>query len=144
MKHERIKELGKGNFKRTTGVKRETFEGMLKTLKEAYAARHKKRGRHRKLSLEEMLLATLEYLYEYRTYECIGASYGLSRQNMHNTIKWVEGELVESGLFRLPGKRVLADNTEIEVIMVDTTETPIERPKKGQRRYYSGKKNGIR
>ena len=52
--------------------------------------------------------------------------------------------MLASGMFKLAGKRVLTDNTKIEVVMVDTTETPIERPKKGQRDYYSGKKNDIR
>lgn len=74
----------------------------------------------------------------------MGASYGLSKQNMCNTVKWVENELIASGLFSLPGKRSLVDETEIEVILVDTTETPIQRPKKGQKHYYSGKKSGIR
>jgi hypothetical protein len=45
-------------------------------------------------------------------------------------------------MFKLPGKRVLASkNVELSFIVVDSTETPIERPKKGQKRYYSGKKN---
>ena len=115
---------------------------MVDVVRKAYIKRHSKHnGRNRQLSIEDMVLATLEYLYEYRTFECIGASYGLSKQSANDMIRWVEDVLITSGLFRLPGKRVLTAETEIEVILVDTTETPIERPEKGQKHYYSGKKN---
>jgi hypothetical protein len=118
---------------------------MVDVLKKAYVKCHSKHnGRHRKLCIEDMLLATLEYLYEYRTYECVGVSYGLTKQNMQKTIKWVEDELISCGLFNLPSRKILADNSlDIEVILVDTTETPIQRPKKGQKHYFSGKKNDI-
>jgi len=38
--------------------------------------------------------------------------------------------LVESREFSLPNKKELMDNNEIEVILVDATESPIERPKR--------------
>ena len=145
-KYENLKGKPAARFKSAVGINKETFEEMTEVLREGYKRRHNKHnGRHRKLSIEDMLLATLEYLREYRTYESIGASYGLSKQNIHKTIKWVEDELITSGLFSLPGKRkLMKPDTEYEVIIVDTTETPIERPKKGQKEYYSGKKNGTR
>jgi hypothetical protein len=41
----------------------------------------------------------------------------------------------------LPGKRELHQQAyEWKVLVVDVTETPVERPQKRQRRYYSGKK----
>ena len=41
--------------------------------------------------------------------------------------------LVKSKEFSLPKKKeLLEDNNEIEVILVDATESPIERPKKYQ------------
>jgi len=142
MKYETIKNYESTRFKTITGVSKETFNAMVDVLKEAYKKLHSKHnGRHRKLSIEDILLATLEYLYEYRTFECIGASYGLSKQSMNDMIRWVEDVLVSSGMFSLPGERILREETEIEVILVDTTETPIQRPEKGQKHYYSGKKN---
>ena len=73
---------------------------------------------------------TLEYYKEYRTVACMGASYGLQRSNVGKTIKWVEAALHKSSLFSLPSKRTLVQpNTEIEVIVVDTIETLIQRPK---------------
>ena len=87
---------------------------------------------------------TLEYYKEYRSLECIGASYGLTKSTVGKVIKWVEEALIKSGEFSLPGKKKLSQPTiEYEVIVVDTTETPIQRPKNHQQKYYSGKKNGI-
>ena len=41
------------------------------------------------LSIEDLLLATLEYLREYRTYAHIAASYGIAESNIYRGIKWV-------------------------------------------------------
>jgi hypothetical protein len=43
----------------------------------------------------------------------------------------VENALVRSGPFRLPGKKALhASDTVIEVVLIEATEQPLERPKK--------------
>lgn len=48
--------------------------------------------------------------------------------------------LINSKKFRLPSQREMAkSNTEIEIVIVDVAETEIERPKKKQKPYYSGK-----
>lgn len=53
----------------------------------------------------------------------------------------VEELLIRSRAFRLPGKKQLHQSAyEWKILALDVTETPIERPKKQQRRYYSGKK----
>ena len=145
-KYDNIKNYKEARFRAVTGVTPATFAVMLEVIKDAYAQAHKNRGRHRKLSCEDMLLMTLEYFKEYRTLECIGASYGLAKTNVGKTIKWVEEALLASGLFSLPSKRKLVQSdVDTPVIVVDTTETPIQRPKcpKKQKDYYSGKKNGI-
>ena len=47
------------------------------------------------------------------------------------TIKKVENVLIKSKQFQLPGKKVLQpSDTAIEIVLVDATEQPIERPKK--------------
>ena len=141
-KYEIIKNYSEARFKAVTGVTQSTFNAMLEVINAAYAEAHKNRGRARKLTRENMLLLTLEYYKEYRTQECIGASYGLHKTNVGEVIKWVENALIKSGLFSLPGKKKLSQPTlEFEVIVVDTTETPVQRPKNKQRHYYSGKKN---
>jgi hypothetical protein len=142
MKYENIRNHKESAFRQVTGVTPATFHAMLDVIQAAYGETHKNRGRHRKLSREDMLLMTLEYYKEYRSLECIGASYGLTKATVGKVIKWVEEALIKSGEFSLPGKKKLSQPTiEYEVIVVDTTETPIQRPKKGQKRYYSGKKN---
>lgn len=143
MKYEIIKDISEERFRQVTGVHKDTFYAMINVLKQEYTRVHSKHfGRNRKLSIEDMLLATLEYLFEYRTYDCIAASYGLTKPNIYKTIRWVEDTLINSKLFNLPGKRALTDeHYDITVIAVDSTETPIERPSKKQKQYYSGKKN---
>ena len=145
MKYEMIKAFKNDRFRQVTGVNITTFDAMVLELKTEFEKRRGNSGRKRKLSIENMLLLTLEYYKEYRTFDCIGASYGLSKSSVCETIKWVENVLIKCGLFRLEGKKALLDpETEVEIILVDTTETPIDRPKKGQKHYYSGKKNDTR
>ena len=88
-------------------------------------------GRKPKLSMEDKLVATMEYLREYRTLAHIGASYDIDESNVQRIIRWVENVLVKDGTFRLPGKKALIEvASEYEVIQIDASETPIERPKK--------------
>ncbi len=48
---------------------------------------------------------------------------------------------MHSGRFRLPGKKALTGGFgRPQVVVMDVTETPIERPKRRQRQFYSGKK----
>ena len=120
-------------FRRITGVKRTTFTKMVNILQDAYTIKHLRRGRKAKLCIEDMLLAALEYLREYRTYAHIAASFGINESNMYRTIKWVEDTLIKDGRFSLPGRKaLLKSDVEFEVILIDATETPIERPKKGK------------
>lgn len=87
------------------------------------------------------MLVVLEYWREYRTQFHIATSWGLSESAVCRLISLVERLLINSGSFRLPGKKQLYQNAgSWEVLTVDVTESPIERPKKKQRAYYSGKK----
>jgi hypothetical protein len=77
MKFENIKSYRDEEFRRITGVKRTTFEKMLEILLCALTKRLALGGPKPKLCLEDMLLATLEYIREYRTYAHVAASYGI-------------------------------------------------------------------
>jgi hypothetical protein len=93
-------------------------------------------GRPPKLSRADQLLLTLMYWREYRTEFHIAQSYGVSEATVCRTIRKVEDALVRSKKFRLPGKKSLqASDTVFEVVLVDVSEQPVERPKKA--------KNGI-
>lgn len=131
MKYANIKDYTEENFRRITGVKHKTFEKMLEILRPKKAELTAKGGPKPKLELEDMLLATLEYLREYRTYAHVAASYGMSESSIYRIIKWTEDILITDGTFSLPGRKALLESdTDIEVVIIDATETPIERPKK--------------
>jgi len=131
MKFETVKELEEEKFRRLTGVKRTTFDKMVGILKQAIKDRATNKGRKKKLSIENMLLMTLEYIREYRTYFHISQSYSVSESNAYKTVKWVENTLIKHPDFALPGRKaLLKSDMEFEVILVDASESPIERPKK--------------
>ena len=142
MRHEEVKALPPGEFKRLTGVKRETFEQMLAVLRQS--ERQKKRaGRPSKLSLADQLLLTLMYWREYRTQFHIAKSYGIHEANAKRIIRKVEGALAASGTFKLPGKRAVRppEGVELSFVVIDATETPVERPKKSSGAVTAGKRN---
>jgi hypothetical protein len=141
MKIDHLKKISDEQFRRVVGVKRNTFALMSCALHSAHIIKKAKGGRPNKLSLENMLLMTLEYLREYRTYAAIGASYGLSESNAYQSIRWVENILIQCSEFKLPGKKALiqSDN-EIEVILIDVAESPIERPKKNNANFIPEKR----
>ena len=132
-KYEDLCKSSDGVFRRVTGLKRETFTKIVGILETEYRQRMSKGGRPKKLSTPEMLLATLEYLREYRTYLHIAKSYGISESSAYKTIRWVEDTLVRHTDFALPGRKALKRSTmNYDVVLVDVTETAIERPKKNK------------
>jgi hypothetical protein len=131
-------------FRRLTGVKKTTFDRMLKVLISANKIKRNKGGRNSKLPLEDQLLMALEYLREYRTYFHIGQTYCVSESTAYKSIKWVENSLIKSPLFSLPGKKeLLNSDNNIDAILIDATETPIERPKKSKNIIIQERKSGI-
>jgi len=62
MKYENLKKYNEAKFRRITGIKRATFDKMTEILGNAEKTRRCKGGRKPSLSIEDMLLATLEYL----------------------------------------------------------------------------------
>ena len=133
MKFETAKELDDEKFRRLTGVKRATFDKMVGILGLSIKTRKTTSGRKRKLSLENSLLMTLEYIREYRTYFHVSQSYGVSESNTYKTVRWVEETLIKHPDFALPGRKaLLKSDMEYDVVLIDATETPIERPKKSK------------
>ena len=132
-KYEGIQDLSSEKFRRLTGVKKETFQVMVEILQQAESLRRSKGGPKRKLSVEDMLLLALEYLREYRTYFHVGTNYGVSESQAQRIDRWVEEALIQDERFHLPGrKKLLKSDCEFEVILVDASESPIERPKKNK------------
>ena len=130
-KYDQIKALNDNEFRRLTGVRKDTFAKMLAVYEAALTASKKLNGRPAALSSADQLLMMLEYNREYRTYFHIANSYGLSESNAYRCIKRAEELLLRSGEFSLPGRKALhATDTEFQIVVVDATETKIERPKK--------------
>jgi hypothetical protein len=84
------------------------------------------------------------YWREYRTEFHIGLTYGVSEATVCRTIKKVENVLIQSKQFHLPGKKALQTSaTIIEIVLVDATEQPVERPKKDNAGITVAKRSGI-
>ncbi|VRS44100.1 mobile genetic element [Streptococcus pneumoniae] len=101
---------------------------MLAVLKTTYQLKHAKGGRKPELSLEDLLMATLQYVREYRTYEEIAADLGIHESNESNLIRWiqwVEVTLVQSGV-TISRTSLSSEDT----VMIDATEVKTNRPKK--------------
>lgn len=131
MKYDKIEKIKSDEFRRLTGVKRATFDRMVEILKDTEAQKKAQGGKPNRLSIEDRLLMTLEYLREYRTYFHIAMTYDISESACYRNIRWVEDVLVKHKDFSLPGrKELLKSDMEYEVVLIDATETPIERPKK--------------
>ena len=145
MKYDKIKSYPDAQFRRITGAKRNTFEKMVEILVAAEKIKKAMGGRPNTLNIEDRLLMALEYLREYRTYAHIAASYGLSESNAFENIRWVEDTLIKSKEFSLPGRKALAkSDNEFEIILIDATESPIERPKKNSVNTTPARKKDIR
>jgi len=149
MRYEHVKDLKAAEFRRLTGVKHETFVMMLCVLEEAEAARKAAQryrgGKKPKLTLADQLLMTLEYLREYRTQFHISKSYGLEETRCGRIIRHVEDTLMKSRKFTLPGRKaLLGDDIEYQVVVIDATETPIERPQKNSTSSTRAKRNATR
>lgn len=125
-----LSKLSKTNFRRYTGVERYIFDVMVLIVDEYDLQTKLKEGRPSNLGTSDQILMLLEYYRENRTFFHLGTSYGLHESNAHKTIVKIENILIQSGYFRLSGKKMLLSDKKIKRILVDVTETPAQRPKK--------------
>lgn len=133
-KYDTIKLLTESSFRRLTGIKPSTFEKMLGVLSTEIDKDKRIKGRPSALSVADQLLMMLEYNREYRTYFHIAQSYQVSEATAYRLITRAENLLIKSGKFSLAGKKALIDTQiEYEIILVDATETKIERPQKNKK-----------
>jgi hypothetical protein len=117
---------------------------MISILNEAELRKKAAGGKPNRLLMEDRLLMTLEYLREYRTYFHIAASYGLSESSCYRNIRWIEDILVKHPLFALPGRKaLLKSDMDDELILIDASESPIERPKKDKSTSTQARRRGI-
>src|ERR1017187_10448397 len=143
-----IKKQSNTNFKRLTGVEIKTFKLMVREVKRHEKKTVRKKGNNRsrpyKLDIEDRILMMLMYYREYRTQFHIGETYGIHESNVGKNIIRIENILKKCKKFELPGKKKLSGtNHQYEVIIVDATESPIERPKKSNISIIQGKRKNI-
>ena len=144
-KIDKFEKINEDSFKRIVGVKKATFEAMVAEYNKAEIERkkgHKVGGRKPKLCEEDRVLFMLEYYREYRTLAHMGIDYGISEGQASKVVRDVESVLIKSGKFSLPSKRVLYESDNpIEFVLIDATESPIQRPKKSKERTIQEKRS---
>ena len=126
MKYIDLKKLSETQFKRYTGISFSTFDLMIEQLKMHVPTK----GRPSKLSVEDQVLLCLSYWREYRTLFHVATSYGVSEPTASRIVRHVEDCLIKSNLFNLPKNLPEGEGIDWNVVIVDATEIPIQRPKK--------------
>lgn len=122
-------------FRRIVGVKEDLFDIMVSTVKTVLAQerKHPTKGSNNALSVEDQVLMTCLFWREYRTQEHIALDFGIHQCTVSRIIRKIETILIKSGKFSLPGKKTLKSGVlKYEVLIVDVTETPTQRPKKNK------------
>jgi hypothetical protein len=104
-KFEKALDMSDETFLRRFGYSKKTMKKMVVILEAAYAAKHKRRGRHSKLKVPEMLMLACKYWREYVTFFSLGNEYEVAESTAHDITVWVENTLIKSGEFGLPGKK---------------------------------------
>jgi len=143
--YEKLKELKPELFKRLTGVKLDTFEMMLQECELYHKKKKSRGGKPNKLSVSTQILLMLEYYREYRSMAHMAFDYGISESTVSRIIKEIESVLLQSGKFSLPSKKALYEDEgiQLEYILIDATECPVERPKKSKKDVTVERKNNI-
>ena len=137
-------------FRMFTGLSAHEFDKLLADLEPVWQARQTKRaarrsrqrkpgaGRKAKLPLVDRLLITVLYYRTYVTQEFVGFLFGVDKGTVCRVVQDIS--LCLAGVFRIPEKKVRIDPDDLRAVFIDATEQPVHRPKRGQRRSYSGKK----
>lgn len=137
-------------FRMFTGLSAAAFDQLLADLEPVWLARKAKQsasrprrrkpgaGRKAKLRLADRLLLTLLYYRAYLTQEFVGFLFGVDKGTVSRKVQ--ELSPCMAGVFRIPEKKVRIDPDDLTAVFVDATEQATHRPKRKQRRSYSGKK----
>jgi Helix-turn-helix of DDE superfamily endonuclease len=122
-----LKKLNKKQFKRLVGVTLKVYKLMVKVIEEYEA--EKTAGHKSKLSPEDKVLMTLQYLREYPSLLRLGIDWGIHESTGQRIVTKTEELLLESKDFHLPGRKAVRES-HWDIVILDVAETPMERPKK--------------
>ena len=131
-------------FLRTVGLSRECVEVLVEKIRTKVDEEKEKRPLTKRglkgiFTIEDKILVTLYYLRHYPTLESLAGIFSISKSYVHTIYHKYSSIMVK--IFHVEGAKSLNPET-LTTVLMDVTEQPIERPKKGQKEYYSGKKNG--
>lgn len=114
-------------FYRLTVVTRNVFEHMV----EVVASNLKGLGRPRKLSVEDMVLMTLDYWREYRTQFHVVVQFWRERSHRFAHGARRRSRAVAGCALSLAGEKALHNGSlNLDVVVVDASEQRVERPQK--------------
>ena len=147
IRFEMVKTQGSETFLRDVGLPLDKFLNVLKDVT-AYIEKEKEENslKYRgiksfNLNISDKLLLTFYYLRHYPTFAKLGQIFGISESYANKIYHKFLDILIR--VLNMPNPKALLE-ASTKAITIDVTEQPIERPKKGQKAYYSGKKNSIR
>ncbi len=138
--YEKIKTQSADKFKRLVGISLNGFIDIVDRLKSHLAQRNslQKRGiKESKISLENRALLVFYYLRHYPTFDNLAGIFNISESYCHKIYTKVVAMLMK--ILKLPSRKDLLKK-KFDTLIVDVSEQPIERPKKHQKAFYSGKK----
>lgn len=130
-------------FVRETGLSKASFSSLVDKVAVYIDSKKQSRPLSRrgkqdsKLSPEDHVLLTLYYLRHYPTFSNLGDVFGLSESYTCKIYHRYARILAQ--VEKLANRKDLLELAP-ETVIIDVSEQPIERPVKGQKHYYSGKK----
>jgi hypothetical protein len=128
-------------FNRLFGVSVSQFDEILLKIEPQWEKQvinlYKRPGRDYKLELADMLLMLMLYYRSYITQMFIGFLFGIDDSRVCRIIQKLEPILAKEMALT---KTKHLSKEDLESLIIDATEQPIERPQKNQKKYYSGKK----
>jgi hypothetical protein len=149
-------------FRNLTGVTVAVFDQLLDDLRPAFAADHRRRldrpdrrraiggGDDFDLEPDDQFLLTVFWLRHYPTQEVLGYLFGVSdstaKRAIDRCLPLLEAagrdtmRLPDPGRGRRKGLSALLKDTPDVAVVIDTFEQAVQRPKRRQKRFYSGKK----
>ena len=126
-------------FRRLTGVDVTLFSEMCEKIRPLWEKRRynsENGGRpHSLYGLENHLLAMLLYYRCYVTYEFLSYLFDCHETTVMRSVKRIEK--LAAQVIHIKKNRVMS-GADVEYLISDATEQPAQRPKKGQKKYYSG------
>ena len=134
---ESVKRLSEAEFYERFGVGPVFFEVLLDRLKQCREEEHAKGGRPNRLSVFQSLIIFFLYIRQYMTQTILADMTGVKKWDVSRAYHWVLDTLIRNGCFHLVGNRKIGSGT---FALIDVTEIFIQRPKRNQKKYYSGKK----